>query len=79
MLNSDVKEFAEIKKICQKNQLQIIDYGFEAQALKLIKIENQKVDFYIMINNFHSSPTSMEIFRFLIFYVHLETYWQNIV
>ena len=45
VINSDIKEFEEIKKICQKNQLQIIDYGFEAQALKLIKIENQKVDF----------------------------------
>ena len=45
VINSDIKEFAEIKKICQKNQLKIIDYGFEAQALKLIKIENQKVDF----------------------------------
>ena len=45
VINSDIKEFAEIKKICQKNQLQIMDYGFEAQALKLIKIDNQKVDF----------------------------------
>ena len=45
VINSDIKEFAEIKKICQKNQLKIIDYGFEAQVLKLIKIENQKVDF----------------------------------
>ncbi len=45
VINSDIKEYAEIKKICQKNQLRIIDYGFEAQALKLIKIENQKVDF----------------------------------
>jgi UDP-N-acetylmuramoyl-L-alanyl-D-glutamate--2,6-diaminopimelate ligase len=45
ILNSDIKEFSEIKKICQKNQLRIMDYGFEAQALKLIKIKNQKVDF----------------------------------
>jgi UDP-N-acetylmuramoyl-L-alanyl-D-glutamate--2,6-diaminopimelate ligase len=45
VINSDIKEFGEIKKICQKNQLKIIDYGFEAQALKLVKIENQKVDF----------------------------------
>ena len=45
VINSDIKEFTKIKNICQKNQLQIIDYGFEAQALKLIKIENQKVDF----------------------------------
>jgi UDP-N-acetylmuramoyl-L-alanyl-D-glutamate--2,6-diaminopimelate ligase len=45
VLNSDIKEFAEIKKVCQKNQLKIIDYGYEAQALKIIKIQNQKVDF----------------------------------
>jgi len=45
ILNSDIQEFTKIKNICQKNQLQIIDYGYEAQALKLIKIENQKVDF----------------------------------
>jgi len=45
VLNSDIKEFAYIKKVCQKNQLKIIDYGYEAQALKIIKIENQKVDF----------------------------------
>jgi len=45
VLNSDIKEFAYIKKVCQKNQLKIIDYGYEAQALKIIKIQNQKVDF----------------------------------
>ena len=45
VLNSDIKEFAEIKKVCQKNQLKIIDYGYEAQALRIIKIQNQKVDF----------------------------------
>ena len=45
IVNSDIKEFSEISKICQKNQLKIIDYGFQAQALRLIKIDNQKVDF----------------------------------
>jgi UDP-N-acetylmuramoyl-L-alanyl-D-glutamate--2,6-diaminopimelate ligase len=43
VLNSDIKEFACIKKVCQKNQLKIIDYGYEAHALKIIKIQNQKV------------------------------------
>jgi UDP-N-acetylmuramoyl-L-alanyl-D-glutamate--2,6-diaminopimelate ligase len=32
VLNSDIKEFAYIKKVCQKNQLKIIDYGYESKA-----------------------------------------------
>ena len=45
ILNADINEYDEIKKNCQKRQIQIIDYGFLAQKLKLIKIEQQKIFF----------------------------------
>ena len=45
VLNADVKEYNEIEKNCQKRQIKIIDYGFLAQKLKLIKIDQQKIFF----------------------------------
>jgi len=45
VLNADVKEYHEIVQNCQKRQIKIIDYGFAAQKLKLIKIDQQKIFF----------------------------------
>mgnify|MGYP000417369337 CR=1 FL=1 len=38
VLNSDISEFAKIKEIGQKRNLQIIEYGFKAKDLKLLEI-----------------------------------------
>jgi UDP-N-acetylmuramoyl-L-alanyl-D-glutamate--2,6-diaminopimelate ligase len=45
VVNSAIIEFAQIKEICTKRNLKIIEYGFKAHDLKLISIEAQKVRF----------------------------------
>ncbi len=49
IFNADIEQAAEIRKICQHHNHQIIDYGFAASDLKLLKIEHlefgQKVQF----------------------------------
>ncbi len=49
IFNADIPQAEEIRKICQRNNHQILDYGFLAQDLKLQKIEQlefgQKVFF----------------------------------
>ena len=39
ILNSDITEFSQIKKICAEKKYRIIEYGFKACDLKLCKIE----------------------------------------
>ncbi len=38
ILNSDIDEFNKIKEICEKRNLQIIDYGFDAKTFKILEI-----------------------------------------
>jgi UDP-N-acetylmuramoyl-L-alanyl-D-glutamate--2,6-diaminopimelate ligase len=49
VLNSDIEEFAQIKKICEEKKHKIIEYGYKAHDLRLQKIEpcdlGQKVFF----------------------------------
>ena len=45
VLNADIKEYSAIKDICQKRHLNIIDYGFNAQTLKLTRLDNQSAEF----------------------------------
>lgn len=49
VLNADIAEFAALKKINLEQKNQVLDYGFKAQVLQIIKIEkvdlNQKVSF----------------------------------
>ncbi len=52
VINSDIKEYQEINEICQKRDLKVISYGFEAiskNSLRIINIEQtfegQKVAF----------------------------------
>lgn len=49
ILNSDIYEFNKIKKICEKQNLQIIDYGFDAKTFKILEIlqigDNQEIIF----------------------------------
>lgn len=43
VINSDIEEFAKIKKICNQKNHRIIEYGFKASDLKLQKIETNKL------------------------------------
>ncbi len=56
VLNSDIPEFAEIKKICERKKLRVIEYGFKARDLRLCKIEpienGQKVFFEFEKKNY---------------------------
>ncbi|MES2961001.1 MAG: UDP-N-acetylmuramoyl-L-alanyl-D-glutamate--2,6-diaminopimelate ligase [Pseudomonadota bacterium] len=56
VLNSDLEEFAEIKKICTEKKYNIIEYGFKARDLRLQKIEHiengQKVFFEFQQKNY---------------------------
>jgi UDP-N-acetylmuramoyl-L-alanyl-D-glutamate--2,6-diaminopimelate ligase len=49
VLNSDIEEFAQIKKICEEKNHRIIEYGYKARDLRLQKVEvhdlGQKVFF----------------------------------
>jgi len=49
VLNSDIAEFPQIKKICEEKNYSIIEYGFKANDLKLLEatqtVEGQKVLF----------------------------------
>ncbi|OFW80120.1 MAG: hypothetical protein A2887_01170 [Alphaproteobacteria bacterium RIFCSPLOWO2_01_FULL_40_26] len=45
VLNSDIPEFKKIKKICEENNHPIIDYGFKANAIKLLIVLNGKIKF----------------------------------
>ena len=42
VLNADIPEFKKLKKICEKNGHNIIDYGYDADLLKLIKVTEKK-------------------------------------
>jgi UDP-N-acetylmuramoyl-L-alanyl-D-glutamate--2,6-diaminopimelate ligase len=56
VLNSDLEEFAEIRKICVEKKYNIIEYGFKAGELRLQKIEQiengQKVFFEFRHKNY---------------------------
>ncbi len=56
VINSDIPEALQIKEICQKNGLQIFDYGKKAQKLQIINIENenfgQKISFRFLDKEF---------------------------
>ena len=39
VLNADIPQFSEIKKICEARDLRIMDYGFNAEEFKIIKKE----------------------------------------
>lgn len=56
VLNSDLEEFAEIRKICVEKKYNIIEYGFKARELRLQKIEQiengQKVFFEFRQKNY---------------------------
>ena len=56
VLNSDLEEFAQIKKICVDKKYNIIEYGFKARELRLQKIEQiengQKVFFEFRQKNY---------------------------
>lgn len=56
VLNSDIAEFLEIKKICVEKNQRVIEYGFNAHDLKLKKIEQidlgQKVFFEFQEKNY---------------------------
>ncbi len=43
ILNSDIKEFSEIKKICSAKNHRMIEYGFAANDLKLIEITETEI------------------------------------
>lgn len=49
VLNSDITEFSRIKKICENKNHKILEYGYKARDLKLLKVEQkdlgQKVEF----------------------------------
>lgn len=45
VLNSDIEEFAKIKKICDQRKIKIIDYGFSANIFKIKKIAQQQIFF----------------------------------
>lgn len=56
VLNSDIPEFEDVRKTCEKKNHRIIDYGFKAKKLRLQKIEphdlGQKVFFEFVGQNF---------------------------
>ena len=56
VLNSDLEEFAQIKKICVEKKYNIIEYGFKAGELRLQKIEQiengQKIFFEFRQKNY---------------------------
>jgi len=56
VLNSDLEEFTQIKKICVEKKYNIIEYGFKAGELRLHKIEQiengQKVFFEFRQKNY---------------------------
>lgn len=45
VLNSDISEFAKIKKICEEKNHTIIEYGFKANDLKLLQAVDHKIKF----------------------------------
>jgi len=56
VINSDISEFQEIKKLCAKKDHKVIEYGFKAHDLRLEKIEQndigQKVFFKFREKNY---------------------------
>lgn len=52
VLNADIPEFLNIKKYCDDNKIQIIDYGYNAKILKLNSINEQKIEFEYLENIF---------------------------
>ena len=56
VINADIKEFSDIKKICAQKNHHIIDYGFKAEILRIKKIAphdlGQKVFFEFDGNDF---------------------------
>jgi UDP-N-acetylmuramoyl-L-alanyl-D-glutamate--2,6-diaminopimelate ligase len=56
VLNADILQFDEIKKICEKKNHHIIDYGFKAEKLRIKKIEHldlgQRVFFELDKNDY---------------------------
>ncbi len=45
VLNSDIPEFLEIKKICENKNHSIIEYGFKARDLRLLEAIDHKIKF----------------------------------
>jgi UDP-N-acetylmuramoyl-L-alanyl-D-glutamate--2,6-diaminopimelate ligase len=45
VLNSDISEFLEIKKICENKNHKIIEYGFKARDLRLLEAIDHKIKF----------------------------------
>jgi UDP-N-acetylmuramoyl-L-alanyl-D-glutamate--2,6-diaminopimelate ligase len=43
VLNSDIAEFLALKKICEKKNHKIIEYGFKANDLKLLQIQQKNL------------------------------------
>lgn len=56
ILNSDIEQYNHLRKACEKRNLNIIDYGFKAKDLKLLKITQnndcQQVDFIFNGQNY---------------------------
>ncbi len=56
VVNSDIEKFSEIKKICERKNLNLIEYGFNAWDLRLQKIEQlavgQKIYFEFRQKNY---------------------------
>lgn len=42
VLNADIPELKKLKKICEKNGHNIVDYGYNADCLKLVKVTEKK-------------------------------------
>lgn len=55
ILNADISDAAKIKEISSSNNLQIIDYGKEANILKITQISDQKITINYQNNNFEFS------------------------
>lgn len=60
VLNADIKEFAEIEKICQTNSQQIISYGTNGQDIKLLK-STPTAQGQILDLIYFGNPQSIEI------------------
>ncbi|MFZ9180632.1 MAG: UDP-N-acetylmuramoyl-L-alanyl-D-glutamate--2,6-diaminopimelate ligase [Rickettsiales bacterium] len=53
VLNADIPEFLNIKKYCDDFKIQIIDYGFNGNKLKLLSTNDQKIEFEYLGNLFN--------------------------
>lgn len=59
IVNADIPEFNDIQEICQSRKIKLLDYGFKAEILKILKINRGEVSFRFA-NNIYDFSTNLK-------------------